>query len=669
MDNVIHTLEKIACGYYNHNPLFIAIWNQIANYFGLQVKLEKALLSIEDLKELIENNNINLIKIKFPLNKEIISALPILILDIHRPNIIFKPAGAKIRLSSCNELFVIVEKGSFFREQGNHSLLSNGISILKPVIVETLTVNIILGLLSAVPPILFYCLLEFIIPKGNTSVLIFLTLSYAYCLTASVLLNLVKTYILNSKVIELMWFKSAKCFYHLLHLSTTFFRVNSSIELNERLLGIERIVTTLLNNLFTLPSSIIAFIINFLIMLIISVGLTIKLCIPLVLIASVTMILTKKMLIIEKQYLLASEKLSLNTFSFIKGISKIRCAGSEGQIKKKWIVKLAEQKRHFYKLFNLYGNINLLNEALLPISNLLIFVFLYIDISSDENSLKVSMLMTYLSAFILFSNSVIQLMNNYREIISVIPMLSRVETITNEIEESYNKRKSIEFKGNIELKNISFTQPGASQSLFNNISLRINQGEFIAITGTSGVGKSTLLKIILGLDKPDKGIIKFDGINIENLDVCNLRKQIGVVLQTQKLFSGTILMNITFATKLGYNDALKLAEIVGLDKDLKSMPMGLHTIITDNALSISGGQKQKIMLARALANNPKALMLDEATSALDNESQGFIDKNIARLGITRIVIAHRSSTLKRADKIYVLNNGLLRETNVEQSLY
>jgi ABC-type bacteriocin/lantibiotic exporter with double-glycine peptidase domain len=128
-------------------------------------------------------------------------------------------------------------------------------------------------------------------------------------------------------------------------------------------------------------------------------------------------------------------------------------------------------------------------------------------------------------------------------------------------------------------------------------------------------------------------------------------------------------MNITFATNLGYNDALKLAEIVGLDKDLKSMPMGLHTIITDNALSISGGQKQKIMLARALANNPKALMLDEATSALDNESQGFIDKNIARLGITRIVIAHRSSTLKRADKIYVLNNGLLRETNVEQSLY
>jgi ABC-type bacteriocin/lantibiotic exporter with double-glycine peptidase domain len=190
--------------------------------------------------------------------------------------------------------------------------------------------------------------------------------------------------------------------------------------------------------------------------------------------------------------------------------------------------------------------------------------------------------------------------------------------------------------------------------------MTIHSGELIGIIGESGAGKSTLFKLLLGLETITSGRISLDNINIEHIDNYSLRKQFGVVLQNSQVFPGTILTNLGMNNSLNLDEAWQLAEQIGLADDIQRMPMKMHTYISDNAgESLSGGQKQKILIGRALATNPKVLLLDEATSALDSASQAVIYKYLDGLKITRLVVAHRLSTLMNADKIYQLKDRQL----------
>jgi ABC-type bacteriocin/lantibiotic exporter with double-glycine peptidase domain len=188
--------------------------------------------------------------------------------------------------------------------------------------------------------------------------------------------------------------------------------------------------------------------------------------------------------------------------------------------------------------------------------------------------------------------------------------------------------------------------------------MTIKAGQFIGIIGPTGAGKSTLLKLLLGLENSSSGTIMIDNKNINDLNLKQLRKQYGIVLQSTNLLAGTIFSNIAVNNFISVDEAWQLAKLVGLDQEVKAMPMKLFTHLSDNSSeSISGGQKQKILIARALANKSKILFLDEATSALDNHSQKIIHDNLKLLKITRIVIAHRYSTIIDADIIYVMENG------------
>jgi ABC-type bacteriocin/lantibiotic exporter with double-glycine peptidase domain len=194
----------------------------------------------------------------------------------------------------------------------------------------------------------------------------------------------------------------------------------------------------------------------------------------------------------------------------------------------------------------------------------------------------------------------------------------------------------------------------------------VEPGEYVAIVGRSGSGKSTLMRLLLGFETPNSGAIYYDGHDLKTLDVRSVRQCIGVDLQDAKLFLGSIYANIIITAPWAtLEDAWEAARLAGVDEDIRAMPMGMHTLISEGGGGISGGQRQRLLIARAIIAKPSILLLDEATSALDNITQEAVIKNLAKLKCTRVVIAHRLSTVQGCDRILVMDEG----TVVEEGTY
>jgi ABC-type bacteriocin/lantibiotic exporter with double-glycine peptidase domain len=193
------------------------------------------------------------------------------------------------------------------------------------------------------------------------------------------------------------------------------------------------------------------------------------------------------------------------------------------------------------------------------------------------------------------------------------------------------------------------------------VSLKVSPGEFIAVVGPSGSGKSTLAKLLLGFLSPSSGSIFLDDRDLRSLHLRCVRQQIGTVLQDGELMHGSIALNILGVSDKTTEEAWEVARLVSLAEDIEKMPMQMHTVISEGAKTISGGQKQRILIARALINRPKILILDEATSALDNKTQAEVQSNLERLTMTRIVIAHRLSTVANADRVVVMSAGRIAQ--------
>ena len=262
-------------------------------------------------------------------------------------------------------------------------------------------------------------------------------------------------------------------------------------------------------------------------------------------------------------------------------------------------------------------------------------------------------------------------LSNLSSSIAEIKSLSELaKPIMDEIPElNENKKNITHLNGEIEFKNVSFRYNENTELILDNFNLKILPGQYIAVTGKTGCGKSTLVRLLLGFEKPQSGSIFYDGINIENIDLRSLRQKIGVVMQNGKLFHEDIFTNITISAPwLNMQDAWEAAKLACVDKDIREMPMGMKTLLTEDNTSISGGQKQRIMIARAVVSKPNILIFDEATSSLDNITQQKISNSLDNLKNTRITIAHRLSTIKNCDRILFLENGKITEDGTYRDL-
>ena len=216
--------------------------------------------------------------------------------------------------------------------------------------------------------------------------------------------------------------------------------------------------------------------------------------------------------------------------------------------------------------------------------------------------------------------------------------------------------------GSIELNGVSFRYREDMPYILDNLSLKIRPGQYVAVVGRSGCGKSTLFRLLLGFEPPEKGAVYYDGQDISSLDLRSLRRHIGTVTQDGRLFEGDVYTNIAInAPGLTEAQAWEAAEMAGIADDIRRLPLGMNTVISEGSGSFSGGQRQRLIIARAIAPKPRILLLDEATSALDNSTQRIVCDSLEKLRCTRIVIAHRLSTIRRCDRIIVLDGGKIAE--------
>lgn len=256
------------------------------------------------------------------------------------------------------------------------------------------------------------------------------------------------------------------------------------------------------------------------------------------------------------------------------------------------------------------------------------------------------------------------------QLAQIPPMLEMVKPILEATPEMSDDKPSVgQLTGGIEVSNVSFRYTDSSPYVLRNISLKIRPGEYVAIVGKSGCGKSTLMRLMLGFEKPERGNIFYGSYDVNKVDLRSLRQSIGTVMQDGKLFMGDIASNITIASPgATLDDAWAAAEVSGIADDIRRMPMGMQTMLSEGAGGVSGGQRQRIMIARAVCGKRKILMLDEATSALDNVTQKHVADSLEKLKCTRVVVAHRLSTVRHCDRILVVDAGRIVEEGTYEEL-
>ena len=357
----------------------------------------------------------------------------------------------------------------------------------------------------------------------------------------------------------------------------------------------------------------------------------------------------------KKRLKLSAEEYGL-LCAFINGIQKIKLAGAERRAFAKWASIYKDEAKVTYNP-PLYLKLTpVIQPAITLIGSFVLYVRAFNGGVTPEDYMAFMASYTLLSAaFIAFSGVILISA-------TIIPMIEMIKPVLEAVPEISHGKILSRVRGGIELNNVSFRYSEKAPLIIDNLSLKIRPGEYVAIVGKSGCGKSTLMRLLLGFEHPDSGVIYYDGIDLKTLDLRYLRSRIGCVMQNSGLFPGSIYSNITIsAPQITEKEVWEAAQLAGVKDDIQHMPMKMQTMISEGAGTISGGQKQRIIIARAVAPKPKILLFDEATSALDNITQKIVTDSLDKLKCTRIVIAHRLSTVRHCKRILVLDNGHIAE--------
>lgn len=352
------------------------------------------------------------------------------------------------------------------------------------------------------------------------------------------------------------------------------------------------------------------------------------------------------------------------SYSLISGVQKIKISGSEKRAFAKWAKLYAQEAKLTYNP-PLFLKINsALNLAISLAGTIIMYYF------AAAGGVPVADYYAFTAAYGMVSGAFMSLASMTMTVAGIRPVLDMAKPVLEaEPEIAEGKRVVERVSGGIELNNVSFRYSDSMPNVIDNLSIKIRPGQYVAIVGSTGCGKSTLMRLMLGFEKAQKGAIYYDGRDISKLDLKSLRRRIGVVMQDSKLFSGDIYSNITISAPwLTLDEAWEAAELSGIADDIRRMPMGMHTVISEGSGGVSGGQRQRLMIARAIAPKPKILMFDEATSALDNITQKKVSESLDNLKCTRIVIAHRLSTIRSCDRIIYLENGRIAEDGTYEEL-
>ena len=351
-------------------------------------------------------------------------------------------------------------------------------------------------------------------------------------------------------------------------------------------------------------------------------------------------------------------------FQMITGLAKIRMANAENDALARWAARYSEQKRATLAARRWEAGLLSFSGTFAPLATLVIFAFIFQSLLGKERQpdFGLAHFLSFYAAFGQLTAAMIALTEAWTTLVGALPLFERVQPILEARPETARDGADPgDLTGRIEFANVSFRYLPEEANALDRASFRIRPGEYVAFVGPSGSGKSTIYRLLLGFERPDSGAVFLDDHDLSSLDLPAVRSRMGVVLQDGRLSAASIFRNIAGPAPITLDEAWEAARAVGLDADVRAMPMGMHTIVPEGGRGLSGGQKQRLLMARALARRPRILLFDEATSALDNRTQAIVQASLKKLGVTRVVIAHRLSTVREADRIFVMEEGRIVE--------
>ena len=517
----------------------------------------------------------------------------------------------------------------------------------------------LIGLLSAaialVLPLATNVVFSYIVPSGNRSVLptvavllfVLAVTMGIFAFTRGVATVRVQTRI-DNELQAAIWDR-------LLSLPPSFFRRFTAGDLATRVMYINQISTivfnsvvgSLLASVFSLVNVVLIFTFSpelaLLSIILFAVGVAVS--------AGVALLQLHE----RRQVLAQQGKLSGVVLQFVSAVAKLRDTGAEERAFMRWSDGFVEMTRHTLKAtrVTIWGNV--FNAAFPLICSAAAFgVFAY----AISGTYAAGTFMAYTASFAQLLAGMVALSLALVALTTAAPLYERTKPILEALPEvDETKADPGELRGRIHMDHVSFSYDPEGPPTISDLSLEVRPGEFVAIVGPSGAGKSTLFRLLLGFDAPSSGEIHYDGQDLRTLDLGALRRQISTVLQNGRVFSGSIQMNIAGAAQLTQDEIWEAAAKAGLAEDIEAMPMGMFTYVAEGGVTLSGGQRQRLLISRALSTRPAILLFDEATSALDNRTQALVMHSLEEVSATRVVIAQRLSTVRAADRIYVLEDG------------
>ncbi|GAA2664783.1 NHLP bacteriocin export ABC transporter permease/ATPase subunit [Streptomyces vastus] len=440
----------------------------------------------------------------------------------------------------------------------------------------------------------------------------------------------------------------------LLRLPTKFFTARSTGELASAAMGISSMRRMMAGIGPVVVQAGTVALMNLVLLLVYSVPMALAAIGMLVVIAAVFLGLGLWQVRWQRRLVVLSNKLNNQAFQTLRGLPKLRVAAAENYAYAAWASEFARSRELQQRVGRIKNLNTVLGAVYLPLSSLIIFMLLA---GPARGSMSAGAFLTFTTSMTMLLTSVTQLTGAFVSAVAALPMFEEIKPVldaTPEVRVASTRPAAL--SGAIEAKKLSFRYTDDGPLVLDDVSFAIRSGEFVAIVGPSGCGKSTLLRLLIGFDKPVSGNVLYDGQDLAALDQSAVRRQCGVVLQHAQPFTGSILDCICGTEPYTPEEAMAAAEMAGLAEDIKRMPMGLHTIVSGSG-AVSGGQRQRLMIAQALIRRPRILFFDEATSALDNETQRRVIESTHALNATRVVIAHRLSTVLDADRVIVMSEG------------
>ncbi len=575
-----------------------------------------------------------------------------------------------VTINKKNEMSIAREALCLYNSFPNHEigfrdLLCYMLKLLKPSdLILFATLTLIVTLVGLIIPQINSILFSSVVISGDVTVLIALIIMMIGVTVSGLMLTMTKFFVMDKISTKIGIFIEAATMTRVLSLPVDFFKNHSSGDIGKRLNDINDLtkifVSMFLSSSVTVLFSLIYFMQIF--------AYAPSLALPSVMIVLATVAVTLITVVVKSRVSLKQMNESAKErgimFSIISGMQKIKLSGSERRVFARWTNQYIKSAKYTYMppvIVKLYSVIIL---AITLIGNIFIYYF------AVKSSVEVSDFVAFNTSFGMMFAAFSTLTATAMSISTIKPLIGMLAPIfKTTVETSKNKQIVNKLTGSIEMNNVSFKYKEDMPLILNNVSLKIRAGQYVAIVGKSGCGKSTFMRLLLGFEKPQKGAIYYDNKDINALDLKSLRSKMGVVMQNGKLFVGDIFSNITIsAPSATMDEAWKAAEMVGLAEDLKKMPMGMHTLISEGSGGISGGQKQRILIARAIVSKPRILLFDEATSALDNITQKIVSDSLNNLKCTRVVIAHRLSTIKLCDRIIMIEDGRIVEDGSYEQL-